>query len=303
MSDPNLSVIKNEAGAVARPTEAPNVADMLKAIVDKGISPENVGALEKIVGLYERMEDKNSERTFSAALVRLQSDVRNVKAIRPVIINGTVRYKFAPYEDLMNEVAPHLASNGFTISYSTKIEGDRVTKTLRLRHACGHVEPNDYSCKISKQITNRDGNATVSEAQMESMASTTAKRGALCDALNIVIEKYEQDDARNEGGAISAAQTQDLQARVKALRVNEAQFLAYAKAKTYPEIVTTAWDRLDEYLTRKAVEARASLKKRVLAAGGDPQDLAESSGAANFEAIPSTALEGVDEIVRKMEGK
>jgi hypothetical protein len=168
-------------------------------------------------------------------------------------------------------------------------------KICTLQHIGGHSNSNEFAVRVG------NGPPGATDTQADGAAGTYAKRFALCDALNIVIE--HDSDAKAEGGKIDVNQTQDLQARVKALRVNEAQFLAYAKAKAYPEIVTTAWERLDEFLNRKANEARASLKKRVAAAGGDPQDLAASSGAATFDELPVLALEGVAEIVRKMEGK
>jgi hypothetical protein len=289
------------------------VAVILKAIVDKGISPENVGALEKIVGLYERMEEKNAERTFSAALVKLQSDVSNIKAVRPVTINGTVRYRFAPYEDLMIEVGPHLAANSFTVSYSTKIDGDRLTKTLHLRHACGHVEDNDYSTKISRPIANREGNAVVSEAQMESMASTTAKRGALSDCLNLIIEKYEQDDVRNEGAEITAEQAVSLEKRVTATLSDKSKFLKFAAAPSFDKIMSSRYQELDQFLAkRERVQAQQQaqyifpakaeeLRKRVAECGADEADFL--AGIASFETIPISKLAFMEAALKKLEGK
>lgn len=232
----------------------PSPADMLQSIVKGGITAENVATFEKALEICYRMETRNAEKQFAVALVKLQSDCKNVKAIRPVIVNGQARYSFAPYEDLMNEVAPHLESNGFSISYSTAFEADRIIKTLRLQHVGGHVKTNDYAAKVSKPITNREGRETVSEAQMESMASTTAKRGALCDALNIVVEKYQHDDARMEGDnstKITEAQAFELERRVKELNSNATAFLQLADAKSFGDILARRYDYLNEMLARK----------------------------------------------------
>lgn len=231
----------------------PSPSDMLQSIVKGGITPENVATFEKSLEICYRMEGRNAEKEFARALVKLQADCKNVKAIRPVIIGGSVRYNFAPYEDLMNEVAPHLEKNGFSVSFSTAFEGERVIKTLRLQHVGGHVKTNDYAAKISKPITNREGKETVSEAQMESMASTTAKRGALCDALNLVVEKYQHDDARLEGDnstKVTPDQAFELERRVKELNRNALQFLQLADAKSFAEILARRYDYLNEYLQR-----------------------------------------------------
>lgn len=294
MTDPNLSVIKSEAGAVARPM--PNPAEMMQAMIDKGITHENVAAFAELVKLSEHIEDRRSDRDYATAKAALQAEMPKIQAMRPVPNkDGSVRYKFAPFEDIMRQVQPCLERHGFTVSFSTRYEEARLVKICTLQHIGGHSNSNEFAVRVG------NGPPGATDTQADGAAGTYAKRFALCDALNIVIE--HDSDAKAEGGKIDVNQTQDLQARVKALRVNEAQFLAYAKAKAYPEIVTTAWERLDEFLNRKANEARASLKKRVLAAGGDPQDLAASSGAAAFDELPVLALEGVAEIVRKMEGK
>jgi hypothetical protein len=231
---------------------APSVADMLQAVIERGVTAENVTALDSLVKLYERVQERESEIKFSIALGRLQAETKNVKAIRPVIIQGQVRYMIAPYEDLMEEVRPHLETNGFSVSFSTSFSADRLNKTLRLQHCGGYSRMSDYSVKVSKPMTNREGRETLSEAQMESMASTTAKRGALCDALNIIVEKYQHDaDARSEGGTISAEQAASLRARAQKCGVNEKALLKLAGAETFDGIRDAKAQLVEDFLTQR----------------------------------------------------
>ena len=265
---PDLSVMRPaEAGAVVKADAVTSVALMLQAVIQQGVKSENVAALEKLVGLYERMQDRDAQKLFAVALVKLQSDVKNVQAVRPVTIGGTVRYHFAPYEDLMIEVAPHLARNGFSISYSTAFTADRIVKTLKLTHCGGHSQTNDYAVKVSKPITNSSGKDVVSEAQMESMAGTTAKRGALCDALNIVVEKYEQDDPRMAGHAISVEEATSLMNRLRALQLTPAKdtaFMKWAGAETvgqpmvedFQRIQTPALPKIEAWLTEQEAKKK-----------------------------------------------
>src|ERR1041385_895684 len=89
--------------------EQPTVGQMLAAIIEKGVTSDSVAAVEQLVKLYERMEDRNAEKAFAAAFVALQADVPKVQATKAVPNNdGTVRYRFAPFEDLMEQVAPIL---------------------------------------------------------------------------------------------------------------------------------------------------------------------------------------------------
>jgi hypothetical protein len=77
-----------------------------------------------------------------------------------------------------------------------------------------------------------------------------AKRGALCDALNISID-HNDDDARLIGDSIDEATAVDLERRVKECGANEEAFLKYAKADNYESIPVSAYERLDAMLKRK----------------------------------------------------
>src|SRR5258705_7538756 len=66
------------------PSSEPSVAMMLQKVIDGGITKENVTALESLVGLYDRMQFKKSEREFNEAFAKLQSELGSVDATRTV---------------------------------------------------------------------------------------------------------------------------------------------------------------------------------------------------------------------------
>ena len=101
--------------------DEPSVALMLQEVIKGGITAENVSALEALVGLYDRMQAKNAEREFNQAFAKLQSELRSVNATRTVPNkDGSPRYRFAPFEDIMEEVQPVLVAKfGFLDQLST----------------------------------------------------------------------------------------------------------------------------------------------------------------------------------------
>lgn len=309
----SLEVMPRGESAVARPANPQplTLQQAWEAVKTGDLSSERLEVMQKLLKM-------SAEQQFSVALAKLQADVKNVKAIRPVTIKGVVRYQFAPYEDLMSEVAPHLAVNGFTISYSTRFEHDRVIKTLNLRHVAGHVQINEYSTKVSRPIENREGGQVVSEAQMESMAGTTAKRGALCDALNIVIEKYEQNDERELGSYITVEQAKELKAQVAGTGTVEKSFLEFANAPDYEHIYSSRYRELKAFLDKRerlqkksaaqspktiGADVARQLRDRVLATGADWVDFLKPFNVAKFEEIPAASLEAAILKVAKLEGK
>jgi hypothetical protein len=220
-----MEVVKKEHQPVALPADPfDQVSLMMQAVVDKGITAENVAALKELTALYQQMEAKRSERIFNEAFNQLQQDMPTIKATEPVPNkDGTVRYRFAPYEDLMNEVSPLLVKHGFTISFSTRYDQGRIIKICTLRHRGGHAVANEFAVRVGH------GPPGSSEAQADGAAGTYAKRLALCDALNIVVEK--DTDARNLGDTVTKEQAASLRRRVQATGSDEIAFLKYAQAQ------------------------------------------------------------------------
>src|SRR6266576_2261182 len=212
-----LSVVQNDL-------PAPSPAQMLQAVIQGGVTAENAAVMEKLIQLHERVEARNAEKEFNKAFVALQQEMPRVQAMAVVPNNdGTPRYKFAAYESIMEQVQPFLVRNGFTISFSTRYDGPRIVKTCILRHTAGHSISNDFAVRIGA------GPPKANEAQADGAAGTYAKRHALCDALNIVVEK--DNDANAIGDKISKEEAKALRQRVLATGSDEVNFLAYAQVK------------------------------------------------------------------------
>jgi len=227
-----------------------NPGELMQAMVARGVTAENVAAFTELVKLSEHMEDRGAAREFAQAFVKLQAEMPKVNATKVVPNNdGSPRYKFAPFEDIMRQVAPHLQANGFTVSFSNRYDGNRLIETCTLRHVSGHSEKNDFAVRIGS------GPPKATETQADGAAATYAKRFALCDALNIVIEHLDTD-ARNEGGAITPEQASELEHRVAMSNSDRAAFLKFAQAATFNEIASAKYEMLDANLRRKEAKGR-----------------------------------------------
>ena len=223
--------------------QQPTVADMLKAVVDRGVTTENVSAVSEMVKLYERMQDKEAEKAFASAFVALQSEM-------PVIVATSVipnRGKYERFEDVMRVVGPLLIKNGFAVSFEQFADDKRIRVTCHLRHVQGHATATSFAVRL--------GGRADSDTQADCKASTTAKRNALLQALNIVIRQDclsdEEGDARLEGVNISDEQSFELERRVKETNSDVGAFLKFAGARSFKEILASRYDDLDAMLSRK----------------------------------------------------
>lgn len=229
---------------IVQPTAEPSVALMLQKVIEGGVTTENVSALEKLCDLYERMQAKSAEQQFNAAFSKLQSELPQIEATKPVPNrDGTVRYKFAPFEEIMAKIQPFLTQHGFSVSFNSRFSEGRMTVVCILRHVSGHSQMNEFAVRIGQ------GPPGSTETQADGAAKTYAKRGALCDCLNIAID--HDDDARMVGKPIGKALAEELQARVKACGADEEAFLKFAGAANFESISDDRFDSLDAMLKRK----------------------------------------------------
>ncbi len=228
----------------------PSPAEMLQAFISKGVTAENVSAVEQLVKLYERMEDRNAVKQFNEAFVKLQSEL-------PVIVAMTVipnRGRYARFEDVMHQIAKPMQDNGFSVSFSQDFKDNRTVETCTLRHVGGYSQQNSFAV--------RTGGRADSDTQADCKASTTAKRNALCNALNIVIRQdclTEDEDAGIEGDPnqfVSSEQAFELERRAHEVNADIAALLQYAKAKQFGEIPASRYAELDAMLKRKEGRGR-----------------------------------------------
>lgn len=208
------------------------IGPMLDAIVARGVTGESVDALSKLADLYTKMEAQRAEREFAAAFAGLQASMPSVQASKAVPDrNGQVRFTFAPYEEIMRAVQPVLAAHGFSVGFNMEQDGPRLVAVCTLTHAGGHSRSNRFGVRIGS------GPPQTNEAQADGSARSYAKRYALCDALNIIID--HDTDARSEGDTITADVAERLERDANAAGVDTAKLLRLAGADSFETITTS----------------------------------------------------------------
>ena len=230
----------------------PSPAELIRAVIDKGLTAEGVSVIERLVALQEHINDKDAEKQFAVAKAALQGELGTFNATKDVPGKNKagqeiVKYSYLPFDEIMRRVQPLLVKHGFSLSFSTDMRESRIVQTCTLTHAAGHHR--DYLAFVRAGA----GPYGATETQADGAAMTYAKRYALCNALNIVVERdTDGADARNEGAPISFEQAETLREMVRDTRADEAAFLKFAGAATYAEIGANRYDALFQALQRKA---------------------------------------------------
>lgn len=225
-------VLHQESGPMIPAPQPQNpIQPIINELIRTGVTPENAAALERVCNLYKDMNAFEAKKAFAVAKAALQAELPNVMATKAIPgKDGHIRSVFAPYEEIMATVGPHLVKHGFSVSFTIRVDdgGKRLCAVCNLSHIGGHGEANEFSVRVGS------GPPGCSEAQADGAARSYARRGALCDALNIIVDK--DTDARLEGAAISADEARELQEGVRRAGLHEATFLKLAAANSFATI-------------------------------------------------------------------
>lgn len=238
----------SENQLIHQPSQQPafSTGAIIEKIVESGIGPQQIEVLERMMVLKYKEDDRNAEKDFIAAFAALQREIPHIKATYAVpTANGGVKFRGAHLIDIMRQVEPLLADHGFSIMFeSASSAGDAesrtVSQTCVLMHVGGHSKKSTSCVRVGGRFD--------SSAQMDAGAYTTAKRLAVCDLLNIHVDR---SDVAILGDFITADQAAELKARCEAIGGDKAKFLSFAQAESFEAIRTAKVGVLDKFLTTK----------------------------------------------------
>lgn len=232
---------------------APSPAEILRGVVQGGITPENVATVERIMAMCERMEARKAEQEFSDAFAEMQKELPSVQAEKPVKTkDGKTKYCTVNFFELKAQVDPILNRHGFSLHRSQEHFCEpvpRVVVTLEIQHRGGHKRVSTFGVRVG------NGPPDTSAFQADGAAATYAANRALIDALDLRVNRAPED-ARLEGDIISHGQAFELERRVKETNSNEAAFLKFAGAASFKEIRQANYDILDRFLESREKKAK-----------------------------------------------
>lgn len=232
-------------------TQEPSIGSLLQTVLQQNATTENAAVIEKMMALYERNQDRQAVAAYNRAFCELQADMPTVQATAFIPgSNNEVRSRFAPFPEIMRTVQPYLQKHGFSVTFNQSFDGPRVKVSCTLRHKDGHSETNEFFARIG------NGPPKSSEAQADGAVTTYAKRGALCNALNIVVD--HDTDGRADSAKIDAETAAKIRLRLKATKGDEAKFLEFVGAASFEDIFESSMEQIEEVLARREAKAKSS---------------------------------------------
>ncbi len=148
-----------------------------------------VDALERLLAMRREIQAENARNAFFASLKAFQATCPAIPRGREVKNrDGTLRYRYAPLEDIVRAVSPVLRDNGLAYRLNTEVADGHLVATCFIHHDMGHVESSQFRVPI-------DRSAQMNQIQQYGAAGTYAKRYAFCNALGILTADEDTDAA------------------------------------------------------------------------------------------------------------
>jgi hypothetical protein len=190
----------------------------------------DVGTVERLLAMQERVIADQRKQAFKAAMARLQAKLPQVQKDGRIVVKGQERSRFARIEDIDLAVKPLLAEEGFAFSFNTESKDpNNLLISAELSHRDGYSEMKSLLLPIDKSDF---------RSNVQSIGSTVSygKRQLIKMHLNLV-ERGEDDDGQGGSQLITEDQAKDLEAMITEVSADKARFLAYMDAGSVEAIL------------------------------------------------------------------
>ncbi len=167
---------------------------MSLAIRQKG----TVDVIERLVALQNASMASWARKRFFDDLASFQAECPVITKKQLVLEKDSLtkaRYRFANFESIIDQTRDLIRKWGFSYSFTSKYQENRVYVTCIVHHRDGHEEKTDVSMPIDK-------NKWMSDPQQEASTITFAKRYAFNCAFGIVTGDQDMDGNKNQAQAI-----------------------------------------------------------------------------------------------------
>jgi hypothetical protein len=220
-------------------------ADSIMAVISRAASDPGIDVekLERLMGLYERVNSNNAKAAYAAAFARMQPEL-------PVIgqkgKNTNTNQKYAKWEDIAEQIAPVLSRHGFSISFRVGNASGSVSVTGVLMHEQGHSEETTLPLPV-------DTGAGRNAVQAVGSSVSYGKRYTAGLLLNFVSRDQPDDDGRAAGlgETISENDLADLRDLIEEVNADIPALCTYLKIASLSEIPAKEFENVKRIVNRK----------------------------------------------------
>lgn len=171
-----------------------NPLELYQTLISQGTDPDK---LRGLLDLYERWEDRQADKQYSAAMKACQDEIKQLH-IKPDRKNTHTGSWYAQLERISKMIDPICNRHGFSLSFDTEehVQPDKMWIVCDCRHDAGHKHR--YRLPLALDQFGPQGKATKTPVQAAVSSVTTGRRCLKCMVFDVVIEGMDNDGNREE---------------------------------------------------------------------------------------------------------
>ncbi|MBD1602414.1 ERF family protein [Pseudomonas typographi] len=162
----------------------------------------DIDKLERLMAMHERMQARDAEAEFNAAMAAMQSDIPSIAERGAIVVNGQKRSDYATFEDINDVIKPIMQRHGFAITFKVENVPSGLSVTGILMHRTGHRESTTMLLPL-------DTSGSKNAVQAVGSSTSYGKRYVMSALLNLTT-RGEDDDGH---AAVPATTVTEIQAR------------------------------------------------------------------------------------------
>lgn len=224
-------------------------SSLVRLALERGV---DVGVLERIVALQERVTLRDAEVALAQALSAFQAACPPIPKNRVAEVkkDGVLQYtyRFAPLEEIVRVIRPFLTLHGLSFRHDGEVSENAVKSICTVQHIAGASRSATFTGPI-------DTSGGKNPIQQVASARSYGRRYSLIDALGLTTE--EDDDGAAAGGTakstetITESQAADLTALCDDVGAERSKFLKFMAVESFGEILASQHSRAVKALESK----------------------------------------------------
>ncbi len=236
--------MSSELATIEQPADqsANVLAVIARAATDSNV---DIGKMERLLDMQERVLNRNAEMAFYAAMSELQDAMPTIKKEGEIKVGGQVRSRYARFEDILGQTKPLLKQYGFSVAFKSNFVDGQLEITGTLSHREGHHESTTMRLPF-------DESGSKNNVQAIGSSVSYGKRYVYCMLLNINIT--EDDDDGNAADPENSVEKmlERLLRHHDILRMHLPSILAIKEGIALNELsgACEAWSEFDEQTQR-----------------------------------------------------
>ncbi len=193
-------IVPEQRRQMAAPAQADS--SILAVISRAATDPTcDIDKLERLMAMHERMQARDAEAEFNAAMAAMQSDIPSIAERGAIVVNGQKRSDYATFEDINDVIKPIMQAHGFAITFKVENMPGGLSVTGILMHRAGHRESTTMLLPL-------DTSGSKNAVQAVGSSTSYGKRYVMSALLNLTT-RGEDDDGH---AAVPTANVTSVQA-------------------------------------------------------------------------------------------